>query len=89
MRVGQLPVQLLELREPPPHLHLLHVLRVALGHKLEPGAEGSELSVYHPKAYNMERSTSCHYFTNYNVSNFVKAECNGAEVGRQAKGGSG
>lgn len=34
VRVGQLPVELLQLGVPPPHNHLLHILRMTLGHKL-------------------------------------------------------
>lgn len=33
--VGQLPVELLQLGEPPPRDHLLHVFRMTLGHKLQ------------------------------------------------------
>lgn len=35
VRVGQLPMELPQLREPPPHNHLLHIFRMTLGHKLQ------------------------------------------------------
>lgn len=43
VRVGQLPVELLQLREPPPHDHLLHIFWVTLGHKLRTTEEKGQI----------------------------------------------
>ena len=60
MRVGQLPVKLLQLREPPPHDHLLHVFGMALGHKLwETQGEGERRDYFTNSMLDSKPRTKC------------------------------